>query len=202
MLKTDPSQPTQPISSHQSQHNNHGEYPLNSLELIQRMIVQNTQRYEKLWEDVLKMSDLQFNQSFDPDNLSVGDHIMVVVAEYNRWLGFLKGERDTAPIRINRRVFVEPLQLFHLWSEATADMQKFIDAQTIDDLNRSAEGIQGPIWEVLIHLMMFAEEHHGYIITILAQLEILPQTQKVNRDLWHFQPEKFPKLATSNLISC
>ena len=145
MIKTAPSEPAHRNSSHQTPHNNHGESPLNSLELIQRMVIQNTHRYKSMWDDVLKMSDLQFNQSFEPDNLSAGDHIMVVIAEYNRWLGFLKGERDAAPIRFNKRIFVQPQQLFHLWNEATAEMQNYIESKSADDLNKPIEGIQGPI---------------------------------------------------------
>ncbi|MFK7802969.1 MAG: hypothetical protein AB8G95_15160 [Anaerolineae bacterium] len=175
---------------------------MNSLELIQNFTKQHNQRYEKLWIDILKMPDTHFNALLEPANLSVSDHIMLVIAEFNRWLGFLNGERDTTPITVNNKLFADPKQLLDLWNTASADLENYISSKTSDELNRTAEGIQGPIWEVLIHIIMFAEEHHGHIITILAQLDILPQTQRVNRDLWHFQPDRLPRLSNSHLISC
>ncbi len=175
---------------------------MNSLELIQNFAIQHNQRYKKLWQDLANMDDTHFNAVFEPDNLSVGDHIMMVIAEFNRWLGFLNGERDTTPITINNKLFADPKQLLELWKQVSAELQTYIDTKTTEDLNQSAEGIQGPIWEVIIHMMMFAEEHHGYIITILAQLDILPQSKRVNRDLWHFQPERLPRLSNPSVISC
>lgn len=175
---------------------------MNTLELVHNLTLQHNQRYKKLWGDLLQMADMQFNKGFEPANLSIGDHIMLALEELNRWLGFLKGERDTAPIRINQPLFLEPGQIYDLWNQTTLELQRFIDLQSQEDLNNTAEGIQGPVWEVIIHMLMFAEEQHNYIITILAHLNILPQTQRVNRDLWHFQPEKLSRHSTGRLISC
>ena len=76
-----------------STHN--GENLLKPADLISTMSAENTSRFIKLWDAIDTMTDAEFNLRFEPDNRSVSHHLQLVIAEYERWLGFLEGDIES-----------------------------------------------------------------------------------------------------------
>ncbi|MEM8860443.1 MAG: hypothetical protein AAGD96_19130 [Chloroflexota bacterium] len=175
---------------------------MNTQLILSTLFKQNEVRYDQLWDDLLKLSQKSFNQPFEPDNLSIADHLMMVLGELRRWIGFIEGERDNQPSEPPLGQNQDLVQLHNQWSLIFSDISGLIHQEKTIDLNQSMEGIQGPIWEVLVHMMMVAEEHHHYIVTILAQMGVLERPQRSNRDLWQFQTESLPDVRSQRTISC
>ena len=180
----------------------HGGIILNTKHIVSTLLDQNKERYEKLWDDLLKLPPEAFNQTFKPDNLSIAEHLLLVIGELQRWTGFISGQRDNKPVEIQLGVNQDLINCFNQWGESFAAAEILIHQQTQRDLENSLNGIQGPVWEVLVHMMMVAEEHHHYIVTILAQMGILDRPHSPNRDLWQFQTESLPEIRPERTISC
>lgn len=172
----------------------HGENLLKPADLISTMSAENSSRFLKLWGAIDTMTDAEFNLLFEPDNRSVSYHLQLVVAEYERWLGFLEGDIESLFDDHELTSNIKRQDLHRYWNSADQKFRNFFYKQSEADLHRHLDEINGPMWEALIHLMMRAEEHHNYIITILANLGKLPEVQRTNRDLWQFRPETLPKI--------
>ncbi len=175
-----------------STHN--GENLLKPADLIATMSSENSSRFLKLWGAIDTMTDAEFNLAFEPDNRSVSHHLQLVVAEYERWLGFLEGDIESLFDDHELTSNIKRQDLHRYWNSANQKFRNFFYKQSEADLHKHLDEINGPMWEALIHLMMRAEEHHNYIITILANLGKLPEVKRANRDLWQYRPETLPKI--------
>lgn len=175
---------------------------MNTKQIVSTLLNQNKSRYDKLWDDLLKLPQEAFNLSFQPDNLSIAEHLLMVTSELQRWTGFISGQRDSQPVEVTLGQRQELIRCFKRWNAAFSAAEQLIQKQTAETLEQSPEGVQGPVWEVLVHMMMVAEEHHHYIVTILAQMGVLDRPHSPNRDLWQFQTESLPDIGPQRTLSC
>lgn len=166
-----------------------GENLLKPADLISTMSEENRSRFLKLWDAIDTITAAEFDLPFEPDNRSVSHHLQLVIAEYERWLGFLEGDIESLFDDHELTSNIPPQDLHRYWNSADEKFRNFFYRASEEDLHKHLEQINGPMWEALIHLLMRAEEHHNYIITILANLGKLPHQPRANRDLWQFKPE-------------
>ena len=170
-------------------------------DLIETMSAQNTARFQALWGLVEKMSDDQFDLPFEPDNLSVSHHIQLVVHEHERWLGFLEGDEDALYCDHEPSCTISKNELKRYWRSAHQRFKKYFESRSAQELNRTLEDLDGPIWEVLIHLMMISEEHYKYILTIVAHMGLSPDTVRPNASLLQYRAVPSPAVRPAYSMS-
>lgn len=172
---------------------------LKPADLIRAMNSENSARFIKLWERIDKMTEAEFNIQFAPDGRSVSHHLQLVIAEYERWIDYLDGDVDALYLEHDLTDDLTKAELERYWNSAQQSFSNFFYRQSRERLHLTLAEINGPMWEALIHLLIRAEEHHKYILTILANLGHAPELKRSNRDLWQFRPEPMPILEPSEI---
>ena len=147
----------------QNQPPNHGERSLKPTDLIDTMSLENSTRFLSLWSHIDNLSNAEFNLPFEPDNRSVSHHLQIIVDEFERWMGLLEGDEESLILEHELTQQISKEELKRYWKSAEQRFRAYFLQQSTEQLNRHIEAHNGPVWEVLIHLMMRAEEHHNYI---------------------------------------
>ena len=139
---------------------------MQAAQVVKQMIAYHVAHQRRLWECILQIDEGTFDRA---DSYSHGSirNLMVHMAQTDiGWLIGLKGGgRQPRPGMEN---YPDRASVGALVERAAQEMTAFADSLDETVLDQIAEGMPGPAWQPLIHLVIHGVDHRAQVLRLVA----------------------------------
>jgi uncharacterized damage-inducible protein DinB len=135
-------------------------------EIIRQMVAYHVASQRRLWECVVQVDEAAFEREDDYSHGSMRK-LMIHMAQTDiGWLmGLRGGGRQPRPGLEN---YPDRASVGALLERAAAEMTAFADALDDAGLEQVVEGMAGPVWQPLVHLVIHGVDHRAQVLRLLA----------------------------------
>ncbi len=161
---------------------------MESLEILKRLVEYDRALWQQTWESIVALKEGQFTQELPYSHGSIRDQMVHVTAAVRRWLGGLKEVREARSLRLDPQDCATPAEAMALWRAAAQDLEAFLSSLAEEDLDRVPQGMRGPMWQVIAHLVNHGTDHRAQVLRALHDFGAPTFDQDLVFYLWRRQP--------------
>lgn len=153
----------------------------------------NYDAHDRVWEQVMELTEEQFVHEVDYSWRSVRNHLVHVMSTDNRWLARLQGH--PLPERLEFIDFPNQDAVREKWNEIVGRVQAYAksvsDAELQEivmvDLPPRGGMYRNARWEIMAHIVNHGTDHRAQILNLLHQLGAMTIEQDLILHLWEEQ---------------
>jgi uncharacterized damage-inducible protein DinB len=151
---------------------------------IRAMIKYNYALYRRVWESIAYLSDEQFVQEIDYSHGSIRNHVVHVATVDGRWLRGLQELPTARQFNLNPSDYVTRESARAAWEATAQDVADYVASLDDAGLERQPQGMYGPVWQVLAHMVNHGTDHRAQILRALHDLGAPTFDQDLILYLW------------------
>jgi uncharacterized damage-inducible protein DinB len=141
-----------------------------AVKLIQDLFAYHYALYQRVWESVMTLTDDLFARDLSYSHGSIRNQILHVATTDGRWLRGLKGQADAREYALTPTDYPTRRKVRAVWDATEQDVIAYIEAMDEEELRRQPRGMNGPVWQVLVHLVNHGTDHRAQLLMGLNQL--------------------------------
>ena len=157
---------------------------MNSVNALQTLIYYNYALYGRVWRSIEALSDDQFVADIDYSHGSVRNQMVHVATVDARWLRGLTEQPDARTFALNPADYPTRASVRELWDSTENEVKAYVTSLTDEDVGRVPQGLGGPVWHVLVHLVNHGTDHRAQILRALHDFDAPTFDQDLVLYLW------------------
>jgi uncharacterized damage-inducible protein DinB len=157
---------------------------MEALEIIRTLIEYNYALYRRVWDSITHLSDEQFVQEVNYSHGSIRNQIVHVASVDERWLRGLMELPDARTFSLKPSDYLTRESGRALWDATSRDVVEYVAALDAGSLERQPQGMPGPAWQVLTHLVNHGTDHRAQILRVLHDFGAPTFDQDLVIHLW------------------
>ena len=157
---------------------------MQSADVFRSLVEYDRALWGRTWESILRLTEEQFIQDLPYSHGSIRNQMVHVASTVRRWLGGLKGAREARSSRPDPADYRTREEAGALWEEAAQDLNSYLSSLTEEDLGRIPNGMRGPVWQVLAHLVNHGTDHRAQVLRALHDFGAPTFDQDLVLHLW------------------
>ena len=157
---------------------------MDTLELIRTQIDYNYALYRRLWDSITTLSDEQFVSDVDYSHRSIHNQMMHVTVVDKRWLLGLQEHPDGRGFSLSPSDYPTRESVRALWDGVSKEVIDYVAGLDEAGLTRTPQGMGGPAWQVLIHMVNHGTDHRAQILRALHDFGAPTFDQDLILHLW------------------
>jgi uncharacterized damage-inducible protein DinB len=155
-----------------------------NLELFRTLFEYDQALTGRLWESIMTLSDEQFSQELPYSHGSIRNQMVHMASTQRSWLRGLQADPNARSLRLEPAEYATREQARALSRDASAEVLSYLRGLSDSDLERTVEGMPGPMWQALLHLANHGTDHRAQVLTALADLGAPTFAQDLAHYLW------------------
>ena len=157
---------------------------MDTLELIRTQFDYNYALYRRLWDSINTLSDEQFVEDVDYSHGSIHNQMIHVTMVDKRWLMGLQEDPDGRAFSLSPSDYPTRGSVRALWDGVSKEVIDYVAGLDEAGLTRTAQGMSGPVWQVLIHMVNHGTDHRAQILRALHDFGAPTFDQDLILHLW------------------
>jgi len=157
---------------------------MQSADVFRSLVEYDRALWGRTWESILRLTEEQFIQDLPYSHGSIRNQMVHVAWTVRRWLGGLKGAREARSSRPDPADYRTREEARALWEDAAQGLNTYLSSLTEDDLGRIPNGMRGPVWQVLAHLVNHGTDHRAQVLRALHDFGAPTFDQDLVLHLW------------------
>lgn len=158
---------------------------MDTLELIRTQIDYNYGLYRRVWDSISTLTDEQFIQEIDYSHGSIRNQMMHVTVVDKRWLLGLQENPDARAFSLSPSDYPTRESVRALWDGVSKDVIDYVVGLDEAGLARTPQGMGGPAWQVLVHMVNHGTDHRAQILRALHDFGAPTFDQDLILYLWN-----------------
>ena len=140
---------------------------MSSINYIRTLFDYDQALYRRVWESIMQLTDAQFVQEVDYSHGSIRNQIVHVATVDERWLRGLHEQPDARQFNLDPTDYPTRESARVLWDSTALKVTDYVAALDAGDLERQPQGMYGPVWQVLAHMVNHGTDHRAQILRLL-----------------------------------
>lgn len=138
-----------------------------SVDLLRTLLEYNDALHRRLWDSILQLNDAQFVAEIPYSHGSIRNQMVHLAGVDGRWLRGLKELPDPRSFRPDPASYPTRQSAFELWDEVAQEARAYAVALDETSLLRTPQGMAGPAWQVLLHMVNHGTDHRAQVLRAL-----------------------------------
>lgn len=159
--------------------------PTSTLDYIHTLVKYHNALNDRLWESITHLTDDQFVQDVDFSHGSVHNQIVHMALWNTRWLRGLQGDSNARQFDLNPDNYSDREGAKKLWDSMGKDFADYVASLDEANLDDQIQGMSGPTWQVLAHLVNHGTDHRAQILRLLHDFGAPTFDQDLIIHLWY-----------------
>ncbi len=155
------------------------------LELIRTQIDYNYGLYRRVWDSISTLTDEQFVLDVDYSHGSIRNQMMHVTVVDKRWLLGLQEHPDARGFGLSPSDYPTRESVRALWDGVSKEVIDYVVSLDEAGLARTPQGMGGPVWQVLVHMVNHGTDHRAQILRSLHDFGAPTFDQDLVLYLWN-----------------
>ena len=153
-------------------------------EYFRTMFEYDRSLYQEVWASVMQLTDDRFIQPVDYSRGAIRDQLLHVAAAQARWLRGIRGNPDARTFNLDPADYPTRRSVREVWQQVEDEVTAYMAELSDQDLEVVLPGMDGPLWQVLAHLINHGTDHRAQILRILHDFGALTFDQDLIHYLW------------------
>lgn len=115
----------------------------------------------------MQVSDEQFVDDLPYAHGSIRNQLVHLAMIEARWLRGLRGDHEARTFQLALEDYPTRATLRELWESTVEALPAYVASLTEADLERRAPGMDEPVWQVLLHLVIHGVDHRAQVLRLL-----------------------------------
>jgi len=154
------------------------------LDLIRTYLDYNDALHRRMWESILTLSDEKFVTEINYSHGSVRNQMVHLAGVDGRWLRGLKELPDARGFRPDPASYPTGPSAYELWDSVAQEVKEYAAALDEAALVSTPQGMYGPRWQVLLHMVNHGTDHRAQVLCILHDFGAPTFDQDLIGHLW------------------
>jgi len=153
-------------------------------EYFRTMFEYDRSLYQEVWASVMQLTDDRFIQPVDYSRGAIRDQLLHVAAAQARWLRGIRGNPDARTFNLDPADYPTRRSVREVWQQVEDEVTAYMAELSDQDLEVVLPGMDGPLWQVLAHLINHGTDHRAQILRILHDFGAPTFDQDLIHYLW------------------
>jgi uncharacterized damage-inducible protein DinB len=157
---------------------------MSSINYIRTLIDYDYALYRRVWDSIMQLTDAQFVQDVNYSHGSIRNQIVHVAEVDERWLRGLQEHPNARQFNLDPTDYPTRASARALWDSTALKVTDYVASLGEGDLERQPQGMYGPIWQVLAHMVNHGTDHRAQILRVLHDFGAPTFDQDLIIHLW------------------
>jgi uncharacterized damage-inducible protein DinB len=157
---------------------------MNSAASFRILIEYNYASYGRVWDSIATLSDEQFVADIDYAHGSLRNQIVHVATVDVRWVRGLTEQPEARAFNLDPADYPTRESARTLWDATETEVKAYVTSLTDEDVGRVPQGMGGPVWQVVAHLVNHGTDHRAQILRALHDIGAPTFDQDLVLYLW------------------
>ena len=153
-------------------------------EVFQALFTYNYKLWERMLDSIDEITDEQFLEPISYSRGSVRHQSVHALAANLFWLEGIQGTPRAEVKRYHGEDYGTKQAVRELFHESKTQFMAYVDSLTDEEINRTPKNMDGPIWQILLHLINHNTDHRAQVLRILADCGATTFDQDLIIHLW------------------
>jgi uncharacterized damage-inducible protein DinB len=136
-------------------------------EIFRTLVAYNYALYHRVWDSIMTLSDEQFVAEIDYSHGSIRNQIVHVATVDSRWLQGLNEQPGARAFNLNPADYPSRNSARELWDTTSKQVTDYVASLDEANLAQIPQGMGGPVWHVVVHLVNHGTDHRAQILRAL-----------------------------------
>jgi len=157
---------------------------MSTIEYIHTLIAYNYALYDRVWESITQLTDEQFVEEINYSTGSIRNHLVHVAVTDKRWLLGIQEEPQARAFNLDPADYPDREAVRVLWHSISDEVKQYVASLEQAELERYPQGMSGPVWQVLLHVVNHGTDHRAQILRVLHDFGASTFDQDLVLHLW------------------
>ena len=136
-------------------------------EILRTLVAYNYALYYRVWDSIMTLSDEQFVADIEYSHGSIRNQIVHVATVDSRWLQGLKEQPGARAFNLEPADYPSRNSARELWDTTSKQVTDYVASLDEASLAQISQGMGGPVWHVVVHLVNHGTDHRAQILRAL-----------------------------------
>lgn len=141
---------------------------MSSVEMIRTFIEYHYAFSRRVWDSIDQITEEQFVRNDAYSRGSIRNLMVHLANSDRRWLAGIKNQPDVGNVKFEDYPTRDAARA--LFEQVAKDVTEYVETLTDSELERNPNGMPGPRWQALLHLVNHGTDHRA---TVLERLHAL-----------------------------
>lgn len=135
--------------------------------MLETLVAYHSALHRRLWDSVMQISDEQFVDDSAYAHGSIRNQLVHLATVETRWLRGLRGDPEARTFQLVPEDYPSRAACQELWEATVEALPAYAASLTEEDLQRRVSGMDEPVWQVLLHLVIHGVDHRAQVLRLL-----------------------------------